>query len=180
MPRITKLTPRRAKTKSGHILSEKEEHFCKLFATFVPRIEAVVEAYKVDKRRTGWRCTASSIATENLLRPYINERIRELMVRFPMTDEDVDNELEYIIRQNAELVPKNIAIKEYNTVKGRHKKDEGEIIQNITFKWQDGKEGGNNNSPVQSPPETKGSPQLDKEIPSSGVGEEVRKDNPSD
>ncbi|MBP7118467.1 hypothetical protein KBA63_00105 [Candidatus Woesebacteria bacterium] len=123
MPKVTRETPLTGKTKSGKILSEQEELFCNLYVARYDRIEAVVESYNVDKSKPNWRYTASNIAYENLLRPYINERIRELLDEFHLNDENVDMELATIIQQNAEISSKNKAIDTYNRLRGRYEKD---------------------------------------------------------
>ena len=114
------MNPLRHKLKSGKILTEKEELFCNHYVLNYNRIDAAEEAYNIDKFKKGWRETASNIAGENLLKPHINVRIRELLDKFHLNDENVDCELSFVIQQRAELAAKNTAIREYNLIKGRH------------------------------------------------------------
>ena len=120
MPKRKKETPLTGKTKEGDILSEQEELFCNLYVLDFKRIEAVQEAYDLDMTKRGWRITASAMAYENLLKPHINRRIRELMDKHHWNDEFVDSETSFVIQQRADLKAKNTAIREYNLIKGRH------------------------------------------------------------
>ncbi|MBU1349284.1 terminase small subunit [Patescibacteria group bacterium] len=120
MPKRTVETPLTGKTKDGHILSEKEELFCNLYVQTFNKLEAIIEAYKIDKSKTGWYQTVRNMAHENLTKPYINTRIRELLDKHHLNDEEVDLESAHVIRQNAEYNAKNSAIREYNLIKGRH------------------------------------------------------------
>lgn len=120
MPKTITENPLTGKTKSGHILTEQEELFCNLFVTTYDRIESVVESYDLDKTKKYWRQTASAIAYENLLKPHINERIRELLDKYALTDETVDNELAFLLQQSADLPSKKGAIDIYNKIKGRY------------------------------------------------------------
>ena len=113
-------TPLTGKTKSGHILSRKEELFCNLFVRTFKKVDSIIEAYDVDKTKKGWFNTARQMAYENLTKPYINERIRELLDKHHLNDEEVDLEVASVIRQNAEFSSKTRAINEYNKVTGRH------------------------------------------------------------
>lgn len=121
MPRITKETPLTGKTKSGKILTEREELFCNLYVLNFKRIESAVEAYDIDLTKPNWRNTASKIAYENLLKPHINERVRELLDEYHMNDETVDLELSIVLRQNADFTNKTKAIDIYNKVTNRYK-----------------------------------------------------------
>ncbi len=129
MPRITKETSRTGKTKGNRILTEQEELFCNLYVRNYNRIEAALEAYDIDKTKKNWRYTASAIAYENLLKPYINERIRELLDSLTLTDQVVDNEMKFLIDQNAELPSKAKGIEIYNKLKGRYMEDRNKAAQ---------------------------------------------------
>ena len=120
MPKSTLETPLNSKTKSGHVLTDKEELFCNVYVETFDKIKAVLTAYNVDQDKPGWNQTARVIAHDNLTKVYINERIRELLDKHHLNDEEVDLELAHIIRQNAEYNPKRAAINEYNKIKGRH------------------------------------------------------------
>jgi len=123
MPKAKRETPLTGKTKSGRLLTEQEELFCNLYVRNYNRIEAAMEAYNIDQTKKGWRYTASNIAYENLLRPYLNERIRELLDKLTLTDQVVDNEMKFLIDQNAELSSKAKGIEIYNKLKGRYQED---------------------------------------------------------
>ena len=123
MPKRTNETPLTGKTTSGKVLTEQEELFCNEYVRRYSRIEAAVTAYDIDMKKKGWKYTASSIAYENLLKPHINERIRELLDSIALTDEVVDHELKVLIDQNAELSTKKGAIDIYNKMKGRYSED---------------------------------------------------------
>jgi hypothetical protein len=116
-------TPLTGKTKSGVVLTEQEELFCQLYVKNYKRIDAVMEAYDIDQTKQGWRYTASAIAYENLLKPHINQRIRDLLDGLTLTDEVVDNEMKFLIDQNAELASKAKGIEIYNKLKGRYAED---------------------------------------------------------
>lgn len=120
MPKRTLKTPLTSKTKSGHVLSEKEELFCNTYVETFDKVLAVTTAYNIDKKKPGWNQTARVTAHKKLTKGYINERIRELLDKHHLNDEEVDLELAHIIRQSAEYGPKKAAINEYNKIKGRH------------------------------------------------------------
>lgn len=119
MPKVTRETPLTGKTKSGRILTEQEELFCNEYIlNFGNGTEAADQSYKCKDRTV-----AATIAKENLRKPHILERIRELLDLQELTDESVDNELNFLIKQNAELPAKAKGIEIYNKIKGRYQED---------------------------------------------------------
>ena len=120
MPKKIVETPLTGRTKDGDILTEKEELFCQLYVMNFNRIDAVIEAYDIDRSKQHWRSTASSIAGENLLKPALNRRIRELLTEYHLNDEAVDSEMAFVIQQNANLPAKNKAIEIYNKLGNRY------------------------------------------------------------
>lgn len=123
MPKRTRETPLTGKTKSGKILSEQEELFCNLYVQELGNGKAAVEqAYDVDKSKSGWAITCASIAAENLKKPHILERIRELLDLGPLSEEKVDAELNFLISQKTDLASKRGGLEIYNKLKGRYEK----------------------------------------------------------
>jgi phage terminase small subunit len=133
MPRLTVETPLTGKTKSGRILSEQEERFCQLYVQTFDRMEATIQSYNVDQSNKGWRFTVSNIASENLKKPYVNERIRELLDKYHLNDESVDNELSFLLRQNESLPDKRGAIEIYNKLKNRYEKHQDAGANKVEF-----------------------------------------------
>jgi len=126
-------TPLTGKTKEGDILSEQEERFCYEYTTNYNRIDAVLAAYNVDKTKPSWKNTASSIASENLLKPHILRRIREMLDQYHLNDETVDNELSFLMRQCEDLPSKKGAIEIYNKLKNRYEKHQDAGANKIEF-----------------------------------------------
>ena len=122
MPKINKITPLTGETKSGKVLTEKEELFCNLYVQNFNRTDAALAAYDVDQTKPNWRSVARNIAHENLTKPYINERVRELLDEYVMNDEQVDLELSIVLRQNADFANKTKAIDIYNKLTDRYRK----------------------------------------------------------
>jgi len=122
MPKVTRKTGLEGKTKDGDILTKQEELFC---VTYVLELgngtNAAEKAYNVDKSKTNWRNTCASIAKENLRKPHLLGRIRELLDN-TMNDETVDNELNFLIKQGSELNVKAKGIEIYNKIKNRYEK----------------------------------------------------------
>lgn len=104
-------------------LTPQQELFCKLYATvrefFGNGTQAYIEAYNVDISKKGAYDVARSGAYENLTKPHILARIRELMETGILNDEFVDRELSFLIEQHAEKSVKLGAIREYNQLKAR-------------------------------------------------------------
>ena len=102
-------------------LNPKQELFCQLYATsrehFANGGLAYATAYGIDitdKKAYDGARTSASILLTNLK---ILERVDQLLG--DLTDEIVDQELAYVIRQRDELPSKVAAIREYNKLKSR-------------------------------------------------------------
>lgn len=122
MPKRTRETPLTGKTKSGHILSEQEELFCNLYVSNLGNgTEAAINSYG-SKDKPINRNTAQAIANENLRKPRILERVREILDLTQLNDETVDSELNFLLKQNADLSNKRGAIDIYNKIKNRYEK----------------------------------------------------------
>lgn len=111
------------KTKSGHRLTPQQEKFCQLYASdrefFGNGVQSYIEAYDVDRSKSGWYNSAKSSAYETLTKPYILERIEEIFEAHGLNDTFVDKQLEKLICQDADYRTKLGAIQEYNKMKGR-------------------------------------------------------------
>lgn len=117
-------TPLTGKTKSGRILTEQEELFCNSYVQELGNGKrAAEEAYKVDKSKPNWANTCSQIASENLRKPHILERVREILDLTALNDETVDSELNFLLKQSTDLSAKRGGIDIYNRLKGRYEKD---------------------------------------------------------
>lgn len=136
-------TPLTGKTKSGRVLTEQEELFCQHYVQNFSRIDAALASYNIDREKKHWRSTASNIANENLLKPYINERIRELLDEYHVNPESIDNETAFLMRQNADLSAKKGGIDIFNRVLGRYEKDNEQKKQEVNIYNWDNYEGGN-------------------------------------
>lgn len=103
-------------------LNPKQEFFCQLYATNIEYLGNWTQAYamaywkdlddpKENKASRNW-------AYENLTKPDILERIRELQNDF-LSEEMVDKELSFVALQRADLSSKMRAISEFNKLKKR-------------------------------------------------------------
>jgi len=136
MPKLvneTALTHRIAGT--DIILSEKEELFCQYYcgkdgSDIGNGTQSAIKAGYNAKSNEVFR----SIARENLTKPHILRRIRELLNTEVLTDEKVDCELAFVIEQKADLPSKMSGIKEYNRLKNRIK-DSLVQIGEIKVQW---------------------------------------------
>lgn len=130
MPKVTRQTPLTGKTKSGKILTEQEELFCNMYVEHLGNgTAAAEEAYNVDKEKSNWRNTCSQMANENLRKPHILERVREILDLTQLNDETVDSELNFLIKQSAELPAKAKGIDIYNKIRGRYQEDKTNKVQ---------------------------------------------------
>ena len=133
MPRITKETPLTGKTKSGVILTEKEELFCNLYLKSLgDGIGSAFEAYNVDKSKKGAYNTAKTIAWENLTKPHILERIRDIFDDQGLNNEIVDVETSFLVKQRADNTAKAKGIEIFNRLEGRYEKDNKQKQPKVT------------------------------------------------
>jgi len=133
MPKQTRETPLTGKTKSGKVLSEKEELFCNEYVQNLGNgTEAAMNSYGSDDKPL-IRTVASSIAAENLRKPHILERIREVLDLGPLSNESVDAELNFLISQSTDMGSKKGGIEIYNKLKGRYEKDNKQKQPQVTI-----------------------------------------------
>lgn len=104
-------------------LTPQQELFCNLYASekefFGNGTQSYIEAYGIDLSKPNAYRTAQVSASQNLSKPMILKRIREIMELGNFNDEFVDKELQFIIAQRADLSAKTAAIREYNKLKTR-------------------------------------------------------------
>lgn len=103
-------------------LNKEQYKFCQLYAYGANRGNGVLcygEAYNKDLSEPGvyasCRVGAHRLLTDNNILTYI----RDLYETYDLSDVVVDNELAFVIKQNADFGSKVAAIKEYNQLKGR-------------------------------------------------------------
>lgn len=116
-------------------LSPKQERFCQLYAEpgefFGNGTQAYIESYNVDLTKKGAYAAARAGAYENLTKPHILARVRNLLELGPLNEETVDREMAFVIFQNADLPSKMAAIREYNALKAR-------IVKKLDLSNKDG------------------------------------------
>jgi len=117
---------KRKKTITGEAvkMNEQQRQFAELYAYGPNRGNGVLcyaEAYDVDLSDKGGYASAKSGAWRLLTNDYILSYIRELYEQADLNDTVVDNELAFVIKQNADFGSKVAAIKEYNALKQRIK-----------------------------------------------------------
>lgn len=104
-------------------LNEKQEMFCKLYATdrefFGNGVQTYIEVYEPDQTRPNWYKRACSSASEILSNPKVFNRINELLEDQGLNDSFVDKQLLFLISQQADFGSKVAAIREYNKLKSR-------------------------------------------------------------
>lgn len=109
-------------TKAKLSLNEKQERFCKLYASseefFCNGTQSYIEAYK-PKQIGNWYATARSRAYALLTNVHILKRIDELIELDGLNDSFVDKQLAKLVNQDADFKSKLGAIKEYNLLKKR-------------------------------------------------------------
>lgn len=105
-----------------HNLNDEQAHFCRLYANGENRgngVQCYAIAYKIDLTQIGSYNSARSNASKLLTQDNILSYIRDLFEDRDLNDTVVDNELAYVIKQNADFGSKVSAIKEYNALKAR-------------------------------------------------------------
>jgi len=99
-------------------LNPRQELFCQLYVydkeCFGNATKSYAQAYDIDETNP----VARSSASIELSKPYIKQRVRDLLDEF-INDTVVDLELASVIKQNKELSSKVAAIREYNKLKQR-------------------------------------------------------------
>jgi hypothetical protein len=106
-------------------LNAKQEKFCKLYSSdeefFCNGVQAYIEAYK-PKKKGNWYNSAKSSAFNLLTNTDILKRIDELIELKGLNDSFVDKQLCKLVNQDADFKVKLGAIKEYNELMKRIKK----------------------------------------------------------
>lgn len=105
-----------------HGLSDEQKKFCELYAIGSMRghgLQCYAEAYGYDLEEKGAYNTCKANASRLLTYDNILLYIRELFEDKDLNDTVVDNELAFVIKQNADFGSKVAAIKEYNQLKAR-------------------------------------------------------------
>lgn len=104
-------------------LNQRQEKFCKLYATerefFGNGVESYLAVYKIDKSKPNWYKTACAAASALLSNPKVIKRISDLLTTEGLNDANVDKQLNFLIGQFSDYRSKLGAIKEYNTLKQR-------------------------------------------------------------
>lgn len=117
------------------IINEKQKKFCELYANseefFANGVESYIEAYS-PKRIGNWYNSAKASASRLLTKVNILDYINNLLELRGLNDPFVDKQLELLITQNADFKSKLGAIKEYNQLKTRIRKELDIKIQEVT------------------------------------------------
>lgn len=103
-------------------LNPEQINFCELYAVSNERGNGVLcysAAYNVDLTEKGGYSVAAAGASRLLKDVNILSYIRTLYEQNDLNDTVVDNELAFVIKQNADFGSKVAAIKEYNQLKAR-------------------------------------------------------------
>ena len=121
-------------------LNPRQEKFCRLYATtkefFGNGVQAYIEAYNPNQSKRNWYKNAKAAAHENLTKPYLCDRINELLESEGFNNEFVDKQTLFLITQHADFNSKIRAIQEYNKLRKRvSDKDDAGIILVMGNKW---------------------------------------------
>lgn len=110
------------KENNPYELTDEQVKFCEYYAIGSYRghgVECYIEAYDVDTTQPGYYNSAKASASRLLTNVNILSYIRDLFEDKDLNDTVVDNELAFVIKQNADFGSKVAAIKEYNNLKAR-------------------------------------------------------------
>lgn len=114
------------KTGKDFGLNLKQSAFCELYSTsetfFANGVETYLEVYEPE-REGNWYNTAKSSASRLLTNDNLLKYIDYLLELRGLNDPFVDKQLELLITQNADFKSKLGAIKEYNVLKSRIRKE---------------------------------------------------------
>lgn len=103
-------------------LNERQDRFCKLYAYSVLRgngVQCYAQAYEIDLEQQGAYNSARAAASRLLTDGNVLSYIRSMYEANDLNETVVDNELAFVISQNADFGSKVAAIKEFNQLKGR-------------------------------------------------------------
>ncbi|MDO4759635.1 MAG: terminase small subunit [Candidatus Saccharibacteria bacterium] len=108
-------------------LTLRQERFCVLYASskefFCNGVQSYIEAYNVDLKSGRSYLAARVEASRLLTNPNIQRRIDEIFESRGLNDQFVDKQLEKLVTQDVDFKAKLGAIKEYNAIKSRIKKN---------------------------------------------------------
>lgn len=109
-------------TKDG--LTLRQEKFCQLYTSmdremFGNGVQSYIEAFDVDIDKKGAYQVAMVMASKELRKAKIIERINSLLDTQGFNDVNVDKQHLFLLNQHADLKTKLGAIKEYNVLKKR-------------------------------------------------------------
>ena len=119
----------------GHVISkklnEKQELFCKLYATdkefFGDGLETYIEVYQPDETKPNWRKSASASVSRMLINISLIERINELLDENGFNDLQVKKQHSFLITQHADLGVKQRAVSDFYKLKGKYAPDQVKI-----------------------------------------------------
>lgn len=104
-------------------INERQEKFCKLYATqaefFGNGVETYLEVYDIDKTKPNWYKTACAAASRLLSNVKVIARISELLEEEGLNNAFIDKQLKFLVTQYADFGSKLGAIREYNKLKQR-------------------------------------------------------------
>lgn len=125
-------------------LNDKQVKFCELYANGSQEdeipigngIQAYAKAYEINLAKPGAYNTAKSNAHRLLTNQNVLDYINHIFEHCGLNDADVDQQLLFAIKQNADFGSKVAAIKHYNELKGRVKKQEGNTLLQFNINLQ--------------------------------------------
>ena len=111
-----------SRTKEG--LTLKQEAFCQLYVNadrelFGNGTRCYMEVFNKDREKPLSYKSAAVLATKELKKVNVINRINGLLEQGGFNDENVDKQHLFLINQHADLKTKMMAIKEYNSLKKR-------------------------------------------------------------
>lgn len=110
----------------NHRLTLKQRLFCEEYLKHRGNGAKAAKAAGYAVKRDN---TLKSIASENLTKPDILAYIKFLLKEAGLSDAAVDQEMLWVIRQNANLHAKMRGIAEYNKIRGRYAPDKSTVEQ---------------------------------------------------
>ena len=142
---MKKKVTKKVKPQKTDLPREKQELFCKLYATdrefFGNGVQTYIEVYKPDQHKPNWYKAACSAASQILSNTKVIARINELLEESGFTDVAVDKQLAFLITQHTDFNTKLGAIKEFNKLKKRIVEQQdltskGKVIKIVSYQPQ--------------------------------------------
>lgn len=138
MPVTVTKTPDRAMTNKGHILTRKQEQFCQIYVQSKgDSYQSVIKAGYNVKDGYNKNTVIRMIAHENLTKPYIIDRINELLNAAGYNDATVKTQHSFLIEQHKDYNAKARGIDMYYKVLGKYAPEKGLKI-NINYDIEEG------------------------------------------